>query len=315
MIAIVLSGGGNRGALEVGALQALFNHGLRPDILVGSSAGAMNATFIALDPTAAGADRLAALWRSLRRRDILRGHPLTMALRLLLGYDSLFSSRLLRRLAKSQLPPGVSTFGDLPSNVQLYVTAASLNTGTLYLYGEDPSASLIEAVMASAALPVVFEPVTANDQQLVDGGAVANVPIEIAIDKGAKTIYAVNVGYGGEPRPNATNIPGVVSRTLSTMLHQHLLDDLEAAAEAPDVTLHHIYIPAFQGTLLWDFRHSAEMIAEGRRVTEEYLNNPQPARETLRQMVAAAQAAPPPKGARLYVPRQRRRASRNTHHV
>lgn len=306
MIAIVLSGGGNRGAIEAGALQALFAHGIRPDILMGSSAGALNATFIATDPTPAGADRLADLWRSLRRQDAFPGNLLTMALRLLLGRDSLFSSRALRRLVKSQLPPGVSTFGDLPPGIQLYVTVASLNTATLYLYGKDPSASLIEAALASAAHPVVFEPVKAGGQQYIDGGVVANVPIEIAIDKGATTVYAVNVGYGGEPRPNVTDIPGIVSRTISTMLYQHLLDDLEAAAETPGVTLHHIHIPAFQDTLMWDLSHSAEMIAAGRRATEEYLTNPRPARETLRQMAVAAQAAPPPQGARVYVPRRRR---------
>ncbi len=305
MIAIVLSGGGNRGALEAGALQALFAHGIRPDILVGSSAGAMNATFMALDPTLAGADRLADVWRTIRRQDVFRGNLLTMALRLLLGYDGLFSSKALRRAVESRLPPGVSTFGDLPPGIQLYVTAASLNTGTLFLYGEDPSASLVEAVLASAAHPIIFEPVEANDQQYVDGGAVANVPIEIAIDKGATTVYAINVSYGGEPRPNVTDIPAIIGRTLSIMLHQHLLDDLEAAADAPGVTLHHIHIPAFQGTLMWDFSHSAEMIAQGRRVTEEYLTNPRPIHETLRHMTAA-EAAPPPKGARVYVPRRRR---------
>lgn len=309
MIAIVLSGGGNRGAIEAGALQALFAHGIQPGILVGSSAGALNAAFVALDPTPAGTDRLADLWRSLRRRDVFRGNPATMALRLLLGYDSLFSSRALHRLVESHLPPGVTTFGDLPEGVQLYVTASNLNTGTLYLYGEDPSASLAEAVLASAAHPIVFEPVEANGQQYVDGGAMSNVPIEIAIEKGATTIYAINVGYGGEPRPNITNLPNIISRTISVMLHQHLLDDLEAAAEMPGVALHHIHISAFQGTQMWDFSHSAEMIAAGYRATEEYLAHPQPARETLRQMRVAAQTAPPPRGARVYVPRGRRAPS------
>lgn len=304
MIAIVLSGGGNRGAIEAGALQALLAHGIRPDILVGSSAGAMNATFMATNPTPAGADRLADLWRTIRRQNVFPGNPLTMGLRLLLGRDSLFSSKALCRLVESQLPPGVSTFGDLPDNIQLYVTTASLNTGTLYLYGEDPSASLVEAVLASAAHPVIFEPVEAGGQQYVDGGAVANVPIEIAIDQGATTIYAINVGYGGEPRPNVTGIPGIVSRTISATLYQHLLDDLEAAAETPGLTLHHIHIPAFSATLMWDLSHSAEMIAEGRRVTEEYLANPQPARETLRKISVAVQAVPPPRGARAYVPRR-----------
>lgn len=306
MIAIVLSGGGNRGAIEAGALQALFEHGIRPDILVGSSAGAMNAAFIATDPTPAGANRLADLWLNVQRQDIFRGNALTMALRLLLGRDSIFSRAALRRLVESHLPSGVSTFGDLPDKVKLYITAASLNTGLLYLYGEKPEASLLEAVLASSAHPVIFEPLEASGQQLVDGGVVSNVPIEIAIDKGAQEIYVINVGYGGEPRPKVTDIPGIISRTISAMMHQHLLDDLEAAEQAPGVTPHHIHIPAFQNTLMWDLSHSAEMIAEGYRVTTEYLENPQPARETLQQISIAAQAVPPPEGASVYLPRRRR---------
>jgi len=306
MIAFVFSGGGNRGAIEAGALQALFAHSIQPNILVGSSAGALNAAFLALDPTPAGADQLAARWLSLRRQDVFRGGPLVMALRLLLGRDSLFSSHALRRLVHNQLPPGVSTFGDLPQHIQLYVTAASLNTGTLYLYGEDPSAALAEAVLASAAHPVIFEPVETAQHQLVDGGAVANVPIEIAIEKGAKTVYAIDVGYSGQARPKARNVLDIVSYTISAMMYQHLLDDLQQAAASPQVTLHHITIGGFEDTHMWDLSHTAEMIAHGRRVTQAYLANPQPVSETLRRASLTAQAVPVPKGARLYQPRRHR---------
>jgi len=303
MIAFVLSGGGNRGALEVGALQALFDHGIRPDMLVGSSAGAMNAAFIATDPTPEGAKRLEEIWKEVKKEDVFPGNWFTMAWRFITGQDSLFPNDNLRRFVKAHIPPDKQRFGDLP--VRLYITAANLNTCTLYLFGEDLNAFLLDAVMASAALPVSFPPLEYRGWQYVDGAVVANVPIEIAIDKGATTIYAINVGYAGEREEEIHGIVPIALRTITAIMYQHLLDDLEEAQEAPGVTLHHIHIQAFQDISSWDFSHTAEMIEEGRRITEEYLEHPVPAREVLR-LARAIEPAPPPPGAVIWVPKRRR---------
>ncbi len=276
MIAFVLSGGGNRGALEVGALQALFAYGIRPDLVVGTSAGAMNAAFLATDPTALGADRLAGLWLKVRAEDVYPGGYLAPAWRLLTGKDSFYSGDALRRFVRRHMPPGVTTFADL--KIPLYITAADLRTRTLYLFGDDLNAPLLDAVLASAAVPAILPPIYRDGQQLVDGGIVANVPISIALDKGAKTIYAINVGYSGEPTAPARGLLEIASRAIATMQYQNLLDDLERVSYTPGVTLHHIRISAFPNLSFRDFSHAAEMIAEGRRVTEEYLSNPQPVR-------------------------------------
>jgi NTE family protein len=77
--AFVLSGGGSLGAVQVGMLQELAARGIRPDLLVGTSAGALNAAYVAghgAEPAAL--DRLAAIWRALRRRDVF---PLSPAAR------------------------------------------------------------------------------------------------------------------------------------------------------------------------------------------------------------------------------------------
>ena len=276
MIAFVLSGGGNRGALEVGALQALFAYGIRPDLLVGTSAGAMNAAFLATDPTALGVDRLAGLWLKVRAKDVYPGGYLAPAWRLLTGKDSFYSGDALRRFVRRHMPPGVTTFADL--KVPLYVTAADLRTRTLYLFGDDLAAPLLDAVRASAAIPTILPPIYADGQQLVDGGIVANVPISIALDKGAKTIYAINVGYSGEPTAPARGLLEIASRAIATMQYQNLLDDLERASYTPGITLHHIRISAFSDLSFRDFSRAADMIAEGRRITEEYLLNPRPVR-------------------------------------
>lgn len=304
MIAFVLSGGGNRGPLEAGALQALFGHSIQPDMLVGTSAGAMNAAFIATDPSMVGALTLGQLWRSVRRKDVFPGNPLTMAWRVLTGKDSLISSANLLAFVLNNLPPGVKTFADL--RARLYTTAADLKTATLYLFGDDPFALIVDAVMASAALPVTFPPYAYCGAQLVDGGIVANVPIEIAMEKGATEIYAIDLGYSGEPLPDARGVIGVAQRMLATLVYQQILDDLGEAAGDPTVALHHIRIPAFHGVSMWDFSQADEMIRVGKEVVEAYLSNPQPLDIGAAARLMAAPAPPSLPGASVYVPKRRR---------
>ncbi len=304
MIAFVLSGGGNRGALEVGALQALLEHGIVPDMLVGTSAGAMNAAFIAADPSVVGALTLGTLWKSLRRRDVFPGNALTMAWRVLTGQDGLVSSDRLRDLVLRNLPPGVACFGDL--RVRLYTTAADLNTATLYLFGDDPSTLIVDAVMASASLPITFPPYVYHDAQLVDGGIVANVPIEIAMSKGATEIYAIDLGYSGEPVPDVHGVIAIAQRMLTSLIYQQLLDDIEEAAEDPSITLHHIRISAYHGISMWDFGHAEEMIRTGKGITEAYLANPQPLTVGVSEYLASVRPpAPALPGAVVYRPRRR----------
>lgn len=309
MIAFVLSGGGNRGALEVGALQALLERGIAPDILVGTSAGAMNAAFIAADPSLVGALTLGALWKSLRRRDVFPGNALTMAWRVLTGQDSLVSSDRLRDLVIRNLPPGVACFGDL--RVRLYTTAADLNTATLYLFGDDPSTPIVDAVMASASLPITFPPYMYQGAQLVDGGIVANVPIEIAMARGATEIYAIDLGYSGEPVPDVQGVVAIAQRMLTTLIYQQLLNDLAEAAEDESVTLHHIRIPAFHGISMWDFGQAEAMIRAGEETAEAYLAHPQPLTVGVSEYLASARPpAPALPGATVYRPCRRGRRLR-----
>ncbi|MFN3929752.1 MAG: patatin-like phospholipase family protein, partial [Thermoflexus sp.] len=102
--AFVLSGGGNRGPLQVGALRALLERGVEPDFLVGTSAGAINAVAFAVDPTPGGVERLAAAWRRVRRADIYPGNLFTILWRLLTHQDSLFNGSGLRRVLEAHLP-------------------------------------------------------------------------------------------------------------------------------------------------------------------------------------------------------------------
>jgi NTE family protein len=273
--AFVLSGGGNRGPIEVGALRSLLEHGIVPDFFVGTSAGSINSAFTAAwGPTLEATSRLTTAWHSASKAVIYGGSIFRSAWRLIRGADSFFPNDGMRRLLQAHMPTGVTTFGQL--RLPCYVTAVDLRSGRLYLFGEDPTAPLLDAVLASSSVPAVHPPVDYHGLQLVDGGILAMTPAGIAMDKGATTIYAVNLGAGGEVQPPVKGVLNVLSRTLSTLMVQSLLADLDQASGDAGIELHHIRIPAFAGLAFNDFRHIDEMIAAGKAATDSYLADPQP---------------------------------------
>jgi NTE family protein len=307
MIAFVFSGGGSRGAMEAGGVKALYEAGIRPDILVGSSAGAMNAAFLATDPSVQGVERLCETWSNLRKRDVVPGSVLNKAWRVLTGKPSVFAQQPLKAFVQKQIPPGVETFGDLPPGIQLYITAASLQTSDLYLFGEDASASLLEAVLASSAFPGGFPPVQIGRWQYTDGGVICNVPISVAIDKGATQVYALDVAYTGDVYGPARDILSVLLRVASIMLHQDLLDELEYAAQQPGVSVHHIVIRGVSQASDFDFDHGAEMVKVGYRQVQHDLSRSTEDVFAMQPLsLEAAEPSPPPPGARLWVPPRRR---------
>jgi NTE family protein len=297
MIAWSLSGGGNRGPLQVGAMRALFEEGITPGLLVGASAGALNAAFLATDPTPAGAEQLAQIWLRTRRQDIFPQGLLTHIYRFITGADGLNSSGAVRNYVLKNMPPGVATFGDL--KLKLYLTTADLQTGQLFLYGEDPTAKIVDAVLSSSAMPIEWPPQVASGHQFVDGGVVANVPISIAIDKGADVVYALDL-ESGEPSPPVHNVYNIGQRTISVILYQQLLRDLERVIRFSLATLHHIYMgDLFNGLPLEDLTHSAEMINAGYGRAKEYLAHPTP--NKAQRAIAAMEVVAPP-GAAPYDP-------------
>lgn len=304
--AFVLSGGGNRGPLQIGAMRALLEAGIEPDFLVGTSAGAINAAAFAADPTREGLERLAAAWRSVRRSDIYPGNLFTILWRVLTHQDSLFDGSGLRRTLQAHLPPGVRTFGDLAR--PCFVTAADLRTQRLILFGEDPSTPLLEAVLASASVPIIHPPVRFRGMQLVDGGVVAVVPISIALEKGATEIYVLDLSYGPQVLPPRRGLAEIAMTAYQTLLYEQTLDDLYDALQAP-VTVHHLCLTDFREVSFWDFSKTEAMLEAGYQAARRYLADPRPNQvcEVVATGVRALAAQAVPAGGRCYIPPRRRR--------
>lgn len=276
MIAFALSGGGNRGPIQVGAMRALFERGIVPEMLVGSSAGALNSAYIATNPSAQTNEKLAQLWLETRSEDIFPKPRWRMILRALFSGNGLDDNQARARNFQKYIPPGVATFGDLKA--RLYLTAADLQSGRMYLYGEKPEAKLIEACLASTALPVVWDPEMINQRQIVDGGVIANVPISIAMEHGATEIYALDLQDAG-PYAEKKGVINIALHTIGVQTYQQALRDIQRAVEADNVTLHYISLGDIFNTVdLRDFSHTAEMIEQGYLRAKAYLDNPTPNR-------------------------------------
>lgn len=207
----VFSGGGPLGALQVGAVKALMEAHVRPDLCVGTSVGAMNATWVAFDPTPAGQERLENVWRSMKDNDLFPGggRLKTSWARMLVRGNRIFENTGVRRLIETSL--GRPRFED--AQVPLAVTATDLETGAEIIFN---SGDIMDPLLASTAMPGIFPPVPIEGRNYIDGGVANNVPIAPAVSMGAHTIYVMDsTSHTRQRRP--------LNRPIDYLLHAFTL--------------------------------------------------------------------------------------------
>lgn len=187
--AVVLSGGGSLGAAQVGALKALLEAGVRPDLFVGCSVGALNAAYVAADPTLARVQELEQVWRRLERKDVFGGNRRLLATHVLRRDDHLYEPDALRHLVRTWVP--LRDLGD--TAVPCHVVTTDLRTGVPCWWSEGEPVSVLTA---SACLPAVFPPVPLGGSLHVDGGVTCPVPVERALDLGAARVWVIDVSGG-----------------------------------------------------------------------------------------------------------------------
>lgn len=313
--AFVLSSGGARGALQVGALQALMERGETPDVIIGTSIGSWNGAVLALDPTLQGVESLIKVWRGLTTNRVMLGweSPLptvtptfTGALvvaairRVTMGYPSLYSDAGLRQVYCNHLSG--ARFED--TLVPFRAIASNLTNGGITVFGHGP---MELALLASAAIPGIFPPVRIAGQILVDGGALESASIDTAIQMGARRIFVLDAGYdvtteleealvsllNRAPRnghqPNAHALAVILERT-ATMMGRFQLD--HAIQHVPAGIETHVIRPAAsmnEATL--DFDHAASWIDLAYHHAAEYLDATLPRRTAHYHIPATTEAA------------------------
>ncbi|MGI9556662.1 MAG: patatin-like phospholipase family protein [Solirubrobacterales bacterium] len=226
-IAFVLGGGGVAGSVQVGMLEALADADVEPDLILGTSIGAINGAVVAARPGPDGVAALAALWRGLADAT---GDTLVDRLRRLARTGThIEDSSWLRGPLEETI--GVDTFEELARPFQC--VAASIERAAPRWFSEGP---LVDAILASSAVPGLFAPVQIGGEHFLDGGLVHSIPLGRAIELGASTIYALQVGRIETPL-SVPNRPWEVASVAFEIARRHrFVEELEGAPT--DVVVH-----------------------------------------------------------------------------
>jgi NTE family protein len=265
-LALVLGGGGARGAFQVGALRALLEADIRPDLLVGTSIGALNATYLALHGfTGAGLDALVAAWHDAAEADLLPSNYLWLTTRTIFNRAGWRPDHRLRDFATAHgVSPGLR-FKDLPG-ARLILVSTDLNSGRPALYGVDPQQSVLEGLLASTALPPWMHPLEKGRQFLMDGGVVSNLPIEPALAQGAREIIALDLSDPREVPVDEHGFGPFLSKIMNTVEQRQLELEL-ALANAQGVPVHRVPLHGDTPQAIWDFQHPDALVGRGYAIT------------------------------------------------
>ncbi|QNN54458.1 patatin-like phospholipase family protein [Nocardioides mesophilus] len=228
--AFVLGGGGLLGAVEVGMLRALFDAGIAPDLVLGTSVGALNGALVAADPGPGVIDRLVGLWESAASsKDVYGDGPVRQVRRAVRTGTHLHSSRPLRARLQAEL--GERTFADLA--VEFQCCAASIERAAEHWFTEG---RVVDAVVASAAVPGLLRPAVVEGEHYLDGGIVNSIPVGRAVEQGADRIFVLQVGRVDRPLTPPRK-PWEVARVSFEIARRHRFHR-EMAALPAGVTAH-----------------------------------------------------------------------------
>ena len=261
--AYVLTGGDSLGAVQVGMMTALHDCGITPDLVVGTSVGAVSAAYLA-GPGATGRRlaELAVLWKGMRRRDVFVADPRRWLRAARGAAPSMFSSEPLRRLLATHL--SYDAFED--ARVELVVTATDVVTGApLFL----STGSVVDAISASAAVPGILPPVRLGERTLVDGAVGHAGALAYADAHGVDDIYLLPAGYPCAG-PAASGALGIALTALNLLLHRQLIDEVKTYRGRARLHVAPPLCPLAVSSA--DFDQAELLMTRARQSTRDWLN-------------------------------------------
>lgn len=264
--AFVLPGGASLGSIQVGMAEVLIGAGIEPDLIVGTSVGALNGAWLASHLGPAGVNELRDVWLSVRRRDIFPFSPIQCLLGLSGRRDSFVSSAALARWLAVRAP-----FYQLEQAlIPLHLMATDVQTGEPVMLS---TGDVIDSLLASTAIPGVYPPVELHGRLLFDGGIAANTAISQAVALGADTVYVLPTA-GSQPvsRPRTAAAVGfiAVAHLLGHASHS------EVMLNAGRCTLYVVPPPPAAGVSPFDFRHSRELMDAAAASARAWMTEPVP---------------------------------------
>ncbi len=259
--AFVIAGGGSFGAVHVGMLRALLAHGVTPDLIIGSSVGAMNGAYFGFNPDAAGVERLAGIWRGLSRRDIFPIGLETLTNLAMRGEFSIETTGL-RRLIRAQLGDAHLDQAKIP----VHVVTTDFLSGETVVLSDGPAD---DAIIASCAIPAAFAPVKYRDRYLTDGAIASNTPIKVAADLGATRAIVLPTGFACALTAPPRGAIAHALHAVTLLIARQLLSDLEICSSRLQVSIIPPLCPL--GGSAYDFSHAADLIDRSTTVTASWL--------------------------------------------
>jgi NTE family protein len=291
--AFVLSGGGNQGVSQVGMLRALLERGIVPDVVIGTSAGALNGAAVAYAPNLTGVAQLAAVWEQLQADHVFPGGRIHRAWNIVRRGTHLFDNDGLAALIHHSTP--ARSFSDL--EIPLRVIATDLDTGEEVVLAHGP---LKPALLASTALPGVFPIVVHAGRRLVDGGVVNNVPLWHALSGPVDRVFVLNVSASVGDHPVRSPLDVVMTSFMHARNQRYELERRHAIGHVEIIEL-----PRPRDSRdLFDFSGARELIDSAYTLSMAKLD------EYERQLVAAREAAAATAAAEAAQFREKRRRFR-----
>ena len=257
----VLAGGGSLGAVQSGMLIELIAAGVQPDLVVGVSAGALNGAFLAYDPTPRMTERIGELWRRVTTREAL-GLSWRSVFGIFGRRGHLADARGLERLLRRELP--YQNFAE--TRVPLHIVAAEETTGAEVLLSDGP---VLEAVLASTAIPGIFPPVTLGGRKLVDGVVAASTPIAAAVRLGATRLIVLPCGFTCVDKAVPQHALGRAMHAITLLGARQLRQDFEHYAARTNLRLVPPLCPLHISS--YDYSHGAALIDAARDSTRRWL--------------------------------------------
>jgi NTE family protein len=296
--AFVLWGGGSLGAAQVGMLRALVARGVRADLVVGASAGALNAAYYASRPDADGVEGLADVWLSVSGHDVypLNGpqalhsltrnlplrpvravrqaigaanhifpfRPLTFAGAMLGRGDHLFDNDALRRFLERTLP--IELLEDV--RIPLSVQATDVCTGEAVVFARGAA---VPALLASTAIPALYPVVTIHGRELMDGGVAGRTTLDHAIDQGADEVYLLSPGFSCYLATPPTSVLAMALHAYNVLSEQRIAASIDRNRRRARLRL---IPPLPQAEVLpIDFGQTRDIIERATRTTASWLEN------------------------------------------
>ncbi|MGO4736197.1 patatin-like phospholipase family protein [Bosea sp. 2KB_26] len=259
--AFVLAGGGSFGAIQVGMLRSLASRGIAADMVVGSSVGALNGAYYAGNPALEGVQRLEAIWRGLRRRDVF---PLSW--RTMLGFlsrrDFLIASDALHEFVEHNL-----SYANLEdAKIPVHIVTTDILSGETVALSEGSAA---QAIIASVAIPAAFAPVQFNGLYLADGAISSNTPVKVAIGCGAKRLIVLPTGYACALDKPPVGAVASALHALTLLIVRQLFSELQGLDDSVAFFVLPPLCPLVGSP--YDFSHTSELIERAAKSTDAWI--------------------------------------------